>query len=117
MTKFSKELLDENNWFVKSKNGLKKFGFQQYIVIMGRYPLDTNDLSALIQRAGILLQPWDRLGRRNLGNSKHQFWISRITEHKWSQFRYSETAGVLSAICDLLKSAIKDNKRVWIDKD
>ena len=34
-----------------------------------------------------------------------------------SRFRYPETAGVLSAICDLLKSAIKDNKRVWIDKD
>lgn len=34
-----------------------------------------------------------------------------------SQFRYPETAEVLSAICDLLKSAIKDNQRVWIDKD
>lgn len=34
-----------------------------------------------------------------------------------SQFRYPETVEVLSDICDFLKSAIKDNQRVWIDKE
>lgn len=36
---------------------------------------------------------------------------------KASRFRFSETADVLAAICDLLKSAINENQKVWIDKD
>jgi hypothetical protein len=34
-----------------------------------------------------------------------------------SSLRFPETAEVLSAICNLLKLAIKENQKIWIDKD
>ena len=34
-----------------------------------------------------------------------------------SSFRFPETKEVLAAICDLLTTAIKENQKVWINKD
>ena len=34
-----------------------------------------------------------------------------------NSFRFPETSEILSAICDLLASAVKENQKVWIDTD